>query len=168
MTTDFNQQHALAQDFIQCYLAARQGLKKLGILRSERNLQGDYAEWLVAQRLELRLAPTTIQKAIDATDKQGRTYQIKSRMVRSLTASTSFDFSTLTTKFDWLVCVFFSVRLELLGIVRVPYNVVRELGIQNGPADFRFRWNRRVSQDARIEKLFWKEGDDKLSVAEVE
>ena len=150
-----SQKRRLAQGFIQSYLAARQGLTDLGILRSERNLQGDYAEWLVAEMLGLRLASSMVQKGIDATDKQGRvSYQVKSRVVTTLEQNTSFDFATIATHFDYLVCVFFSPELEPLGVVRVPYEVVRELGVQNNN-NFRFRWNKRTANDARIEKLLW-------------
>lgn len=154
METDFDQKRELAQHFIQCYLAARQGLTKLGILRSERNLQGDYAEWLVAELLRLRLTPSTIQKGFDATDKEGQTYQIKSRIVKSLDQNTSFDFADIAVSFNYLVCVFFSPKLELLGVARVPYKAVRELGVHNAK-DFRFRWHKRTASDPRVEKVVW-------------
>ncbi len=153
----FNEKKELAQYFIKCYLAARQGLTKLGILRSERTLQSDYAEWLVAELLDLQLAPSTIQKAWDAKDAQGRTYQIKSRQVSNLSENTSFDLRRIEEPFDYLVCVFFSCTFELLGIARVPYAVVRELGRQTATS-FRFRWNKRTASDNRIEKLVWPQG----------
>jgi hypothetical protein len=43
----------VARHLIRCYLDARAGLKELGILRTERLLQSDYSEWLVADRLGL-------------------------------------------------------------------------------------------------------------------
>ncbi len=52
----------LAQYIIRCYSASRQCLTRLGILRSERSLQGDYAEWLVAELLGLQLARSGVQK----------------------------------------------------------------------------------------------------------
>ncbi len=59
----------LAQYIIRCYSASRQcltrlGLTRLGILRSERSLQGDYAEWLVAELLGLQLARSGVQKGL--------------------------------------------------------------------------------------------------------
>jgi hypothetical protein len=156
----FEEKQELARSFIRCYLAAREGLTKLGILRSERMLQSDYAEWLAAELLGLQLAPRTVQTAWDAKDAQGRTYQIKSRIVRSLTQNTSFDFGTIENPFDYLVCVFLSPTFELLGVVRVPYAVVREMGTQNAKS-FRFRWNQRTSQDERVEKIVWPQGGSK-------
>ena len=154
MNNDIKGMQERARVLIQNYLAARQGLMDLGILRSERNLQGDYAEWLVAKMLHLQLVPNTVQKGIDATDTNGCTYQIKSRLVKSLEQNTSFDFKMIDPRFDYLVCVFFSSEFEPIGIVRVPYEVVHELGIQNTNG-FRFRWNKHNAKDVRFEYLFF-------------
>jgi hypothetical protein len=80
-------------------------------LRSERTLGGDYAEWLVAQLLDLKLAESAVEKGIDATDHAGRKYEIKSRRVRSLSQSTSFDFRETEIPFDYLVAVLLSGSL---------------------------------------------------------
>jgi hypothetical protein len=154
MHTDFEHKRALARHFIQCYIAARQGLTTLGVLRSERTLQGDYAEWLVAELLEIQLATSTIQKAYDAHDTLGHTYQIKSRIVPTVMRPTSFDFAATELQFTYLVAVFFSPMFEVLGMIRVPVDVVRELGVPNTKS-FRFRWNRRIAADPRIERIIW-------------
>jgi len=156
MAADFTSKSELARHFIQCYLAARDGLAALGILRSERHLQADYAEWLVAEHLHLHLATSKVQSVYDALDAQGLTYQIKSRIVQHLAQSTSFDFVAVGKPFNYLVCVFFSRRLEVLAIMRVPYQVVSELGSHTGTT-FRFRWNRRTANDPRIERIVWQE-----------
>jgi hypothetical protein len=126
----------------------------MGILSSERNLQGDYAEWLIAQLFNLQLAPSTVQKGYDATDKRARTYQIKSRIVRTLRQTTSFDFSREESEFDYLIGVFFSPSFDLLGAIRVPQAVVIELRAENANS-FRFRWNRKAACHPRVEKLAW-------------
>ena len=71
-----------AKHFIKIYLAARQGLIKLEILQSEKTLQGDYGEWLAAELLGLKPARSKNQCGWDAIDSNGRTYQIKSRIVK--------------------------------------------------------------------------------------
>ncbi len=141
---------------IRRYLDAREGLKQLGILRSGRTLQGDYAEWLVARFLDLRLSESTIEKGIDAVDADGRTYQIKSRMVSDLSSGTSFDLSDPRFRFDYLAAVFFDLELEVLGILRIPYEVVIELGSQT-KSTFRLYWRGESSLDSRMERLFWKD-----------
>ena len=150
---------AVAGHLIGCYLAARGGLKELGILRSERSLEGDYAEWLVAKLLGLELSKTSIEKGVDARDANGKTYQIKSRKVRSISQNTSFDLRDIRSRFDYLIPVFFSPSLEVLAILRVPYDVVTELGSQTS-STFRFRWNRKCARHPRVERLFYRETEE--------
>jgi len=150
---DARQKARIAEHFVRCYVAAREGLTELGILRSERSLQTDYSEWLAAEMLGLRLASSKAHKGFDGKDAHGNTYQIKSRLVRNLGEKTSFDFRNIEMKFDYLVCVFFSPSFDLLAMIRVPYDVVRELGVQ-AKSSFRFRWNRRTAQDKRIEWIY--------------
>jgi len=147
----------LAQDLIRCYLASRNGLKKLGILRSERTLQGDYAEWLVAKMLQLHLAPSGVQKGYDATDSSGARYQIKARLVDSLTEPTSFDFHQLADDFDYLIGVFLDRKtFDVLGIIRIPYDIVRKgSSPDQNSSKVRFRWKRSMVSDPGIEKLWW-------------
>ena len=147
---------SIGEYFIRCYVASREGLKRLGILRSDRTLQGDYAEWVAAQVLGLRLEPSGVAKATDAWDDEGYSYQIKSRIVRSLFQSTSFDFRNIEHHFDFLIAVFLSPSFEVLAMLKVPYGVVRELGSQT-KSTFRFRWNQSMAQnlDPRIEPVIW-------------
>ncbi len=146
-----------ARHLIRSYLDAREGLTKLGILRSGRTLQGDYAEWLMARLLNLQLSESSVEKGIDAKDAEGRTYQVKSRMVSNLSSGTSFDLSDPRFRFDYLVAVFFDPKLEVLGILRIPYEVVIELGSQT-KSTFRLYWRGESSLDNRIERLFWRSG----------
>jgi hypothetical protein len=105
-------------------------------------LQGDYAEWLVSRFLGLDLSESTVEKGVDAKGPDGRTYQIKSRIVGGLSHPTSFDISDPSFRFDYLVGVHFGLSLEVLGVVRVPYEAVMELSSQTA-STFRFYWNRR-------------------------
>ena len=148
----------LAECFIKSYIAAREGLTKLGILRSQRTLQVDYAEWLCAKLLGLKLEPNLVQKGYDAKDDLGNTYQIKSRIVKSLYKNTSFDFRDIDLKFDYLLCVFLSPAFDLLAIACVPYKVVQELGTQT-TTSFRFRWNKKTAKDSRIKWVFMNKNE---------
>ena len=145
----------IAQYFIKSYYASRDGLKRLGILRTERSLQSDYAEWLVAQMLDLDLAENTVQKGFDAIDKEGKTYQIKSRIFKNgRRHQSSWDINNIDFRFDYLICVFFSSNLDLLGVIKVAYDDVKEMGNQT-KTTFRFRWNRKTADDPKIKKLYW-------------
>ena len=132
-----------SEKLIAQYLEAKQALKDLGILRTDRSLEGDYAEWLISNNLGLKLSESTIQKGYDATDISGNTYQIKSRVVETLNHNTSFDIKNIDFEFDYLVCVFFSPNLKLLKLLKIPYKVVVQLGIQN-QSSFRLRWNKKT------------------------
>ena len=148
---------AQAQRLIRGYTAVREELKGLGVLRSERNLQGDYAEWLAAELLGLRLAASGVQKGYDATDSDGRHYQIKARIVPDLRQHSSFnfrEFDPARKSFDVFLGVFLSPAFDLLGVIRVSWEAVRDLGV--GPIhDFRFRWHGVIASDSRVEKLIW-------------
>ena len=69
-------------NLLRQYLDARAALKRAGVLRSDRTVQSDYAEWLVAKRLNLRLVDNAVQAGYDATDESNRKHQIKGRVVR--------------------------------------------------------------------------------------
>ena len=152
---DFNQKQELARDLIRYYLSARRGLTELGILHSERNLQHDYAEWLVAELLDLQLNTNHLQKSGDATDRAGRTYQIRSRIIERLSPDSSFELENIIAPFDYVAGVFFSVELDVLGVVRIPREVVLELGTQTD-GELRFACNQQTINHPRIEKIVWK------------
>ncbi len=85
--------------------------------------------------------------------KNGKTYQIKSRIVKPSNLHTSFDFKNIDVEFDYLLGLFFSHTFDLLGIIHVPYEVVRRLGNPT-KTDFRFRWNTKMAKNSGIEKWF--------------
>ena len=119
------------QELITNYIKSRDALKEARILRTDRNLQGDYAEWIIAKKLNLTLSESTIQKGYDATDDEGKTYQVKSRMVYAADQQTSFDFQNLDHKFDFLIAVFFNKDLDVIKIIKVPYEAVLENAVKN-------------------------------------
>jgi hypothetical protein len=134
----------------------------MGILRSDRPPPYDFAEWLVAELLGLKLMEDLnhpgYDPGYDALDAAGRTYRIEGRKAPYLMSTTVFDVGDIETPFDFLVCVFFSEAFELRAVLRVPYAVVRELGAQTKDG-FRFRWNSHVASDARLERILWPESD---------
>lgn len=111
---------------IREYGTTRKGLHALGILRSNRSLQDDYAEWLVVHMLPLSLCRNPIQKGYDAQDAEGRRYKVRSRIVESLQEATSFDFGPSGSSFDYPAAVFFNKALDVLGIVLAPSRAGRD------------------------------------------
>lgn len=166
MTFDLEQSEdksklALAKHVIASYLASRNALKEMGILRSERQLQGDYSEWIVASFLNLKLCESAVEKGIDAIDeKTGETYQVKSRIIKRGNTdlrSTSFDIKNINDHFDYLVGVFLEAEtFEVIGLVKIPYEVVKANGNQTS-STFRYRWNDAARADDKVERLFWRE-----------
>lgn len=154
-TEENSQKFDVAQSLILAHVASKEGLKKLGILRTERPIQSDYGEWLAANAYGLTLAASTVQKGWDATDSQEKRYQIKTRFVSDLNTSTSFDFSSDEFSFDYLVGIFLSVSYELLGIIRVPRETV-EQNSSKTERSWRFRWNRTTIDNVTIEWAYPK------------
>ena len=106
------------------YRDARKRLLRLGVIRTDGPLAGQFAEWAAAGHLRLRLVPSNVHKAHDAVDRAGRTYQIKGRIVSGATAATSFDFRPPMRRFDFLLGVLMSPTFDVLAIIQVPYAAV--------------------------------------------
>lgn len=140
------------QQLITNYVRSRDALKEAGILRTDRNLQGDYAEWLVAKKLNLTLSESTIQKGFDAVDADGKTYQVKSRMVYATEQHTSFDFQNLDHEFDYLIGVFFNKDLDVIKIIKVSHEAVIKHAVKNRQ-NYRFRWHKGMSDNPYIEDI---------------
>ena len=157
-------EYNLAQNFIRCYKASRDGLTQMGILRSERVLQGDYAEWVAAKILGLKVVDNPVQAGYDAV-KGKKKYQIKARIVNQKTLyAASFDFGGYnktkmkTSKpFDVLIGVYFTDAFEMVGMIEVAYKDVVDMANSN-KGGMRFRWNKTVAKDKRVKVLFWDEG----------
>lgn len=73
-----------------------------------------------------------------------------------MSQNTSFDFRGPEIECDFLAAVFFDRNFEVLAVLRVSREVVIALSriTSSGP---RFRWNRSVANDHRIERIFWRE-----------
>ena len=61
-------------------------------MSSDRSLQREYAKWLAAKMLDLRLVTSNDDEFIDATDGKGSIYKLKLRTVKPLENNASFDF----------------------------------------------------------------------------
>lgn len=114
-------------------------LRRRQIVRSSNNPVADIAESLAARELKLVLAgPST--RGYDATDDQGRRYQIKSRRITAHNKSRQLSFlrNLADGDFDILLDLIFDERLRLLEMWEVPHHVI----------DRYARWSRHAN--ARI------------------
>ena len=113
---------------------------------------GGHTDAVGDAKLNLTLSESTIQKGYDAVDSDGKTYQVKSRMVYATDQQTSFDFTSLDHKFDYLIAVFFSKDLDVIKIIKVPYEAVLEHAVKN-KTNYRFRWHKGMSGNTYIEDI---------------
>ncbi len=102
-------------------------LIKRGVVRSSNNPVADYAEYIIAHKLGLKLQ-TESNKGFDAKDKKGLRYQIKSRRVTPHNKSLQLGvIRNLKDKpFDFLVAIIFNSDFSINKIYKIPFKVVKE------------------------------------------
>ncbi|MGE6993152.1 DUF6998 domain-containing protein [Pseudomonas sp. NPDC047961] len=102
-------------------------LKVRGILRTKNNPVGDYAEWLVASALNLKLAKNSAA-GHDAESDSGKKIQIKARRVTADNKSRQLGVIRNLEKidFDELVAVIFNESYEVIEAVSIPHSVIAE------------------------------------------
>lgn len=125
------------------------------MIRSERSVAGDYGEWLVAQMLDLQLSDSGVQAGYDAIDANGKTYQVKTRIVKNTSSATSFDMRLNPHPFDYLVGVFVANDCELLGVIRVAASEVTTRSALNRDSR-RLRWTKACWDFDWVETLYRK------------
>ena len=98
-----------------------------GVLRSSNNPTGDYAEYLVASKLELTLQPNSTS-GYDAVASDGTRFQIKGRRLTSSNASRQLGVLRNLDQdgFDFLVVVVFGPNFEVQEMWQFPIVLVRE------------------------------------------
>lgn len=115
------------KQLLQYYVDILAELKKRNIVRTANSPLGDYAEWLVAQKLNLTLSGNSTA-GYDARDSAGTRYQIKSRRVHS--ANRSRQLSPIRNldgqHFDYLIAVIFNDDFSVQQAVKIPHAVISE------------------------------------------
>jgi hypothetical protein len=142
-----------AKRALAAYRAARDELVRLGVIRSERSVPGDYGEWAAAVMLDLKLSSNAVEPGFDATDAAGRTYQVKTRIVSDQNAATSFDMKDPGHAFDYLLGVFVSPGCDILGVIRVSASEVTIRSSKN-KGSRRLRWTRDCWDADWVEVLY--------------
>ncbi|MHB8878694.1 MAG: hypothetical protein ACYC8T_33765 [Myxococcaceae bacterium] len=120
----FDTSAASTAELFATYRAILRELRGRTVVRTGNAPTGDYAEWLVAKHLGGELAPNS-EKSFDVTGPNGRTYQVKSRMVdgagngkRQLSPFRSWEF-------DEAVLVLFDDDYTVMRASIVPRDTVR-------------------------------------------
>jgi hypothetical protein len=147
-----------ARPTLLSYCDARERLRRLGVIRTDGALAGQFAEYVACKHLRLCIAPSNVQKAYDATDRRGRTYQIKGRIVSSQRMSTSFDFRRPMHRFDFLLGVLVTGTFDVLAIIRVSHVAVRRHARRNR-GRYSLRWTRRSFAAPRVDVLYIRENE---------
>lgn len=130
---------------IKKYILARNELTKLGVIRTDGSVVGNYGEWLVAKKYNLKLVNNSVNKGFDGVDNQGKKYQIKTRLVENTSSSTSFDFKKLG-EFDYLIIVFLNkINFKQISSIKIPRDFVIKNAVKNSDS-IRFRWNRNIER----------------------
>lgn len=130
-------------------------MRDRGLIRSWNNPVADYAERLVAVRLNLELAPPVAQ-GYDAVDTSGRRYQIKSRRLttqnksRQLGAIRKLD----QREFDDLIAVVFNQDLVAEEMWRIPHAVVVDFAKWVPTLNGHRIWVKPpLTEDPRVERI---------------
>ncbi len=114
-------------DLLRLHARAIEELKRRGVLRTKNNPVGDYAEWLVADRMGMTLE-TKSKAGFDAVDPAGVRYQIKARRVtpdngsRQLGVIRKLD----AADFDQLLGILFDAEFSVMAAYMIPHTAVPE------------------------------------------
>ncbi len=121
-----------AQEYLRQHSAAMQELRELGVLRSDNNPTGDYAEWLVASKLRMCLERNST-KGYDATAEQYK-YQIKGRQNKTGKGPVQLgvirNLGAAVPAFHYLIAVIFNADWVVQRAVCMTYDAVKRLAVQ--------------------------------------
>lgn len=103
-------------------------LHRRGVVRTGNNPIGDYTEWLVCDRLGLKLEPNS-RASYDVIDTNELRYQIKGRRSKQSTGNVQLSvIRNLETKgFDYLIAVVFNSDYTIRFAAKIPHSVVSEV-----------------------------------------
>jgi len=108
-------------------------LKDRKIIRTKNNIVADYAEYLVAANLNLKLMPNS-NKHFDAIDEvSGKKFQIKSRRITDNNKSKLLGVIRDIDKadFDYLAVVYFDNYFKALEAYKIPKIIVEKYAKYN-------------------------------------
>lgn len=142
----------IAQYFLNNHFKSRDGLKEIGVVRTNKLAHAEYAEWLVAKLVRGELADSSVNKGFDLEaleNKKKIKYEVKSRLISREHKNPAFhaEIEKVNNKkpFDKLACVFLKPDFDVLGVFTIKYDVLIEVGETDKNRKFRrsLRWNKK-------------------------
>jgi len=135
--TEFDWGTLTVSELLRSFADILDELKERKVVRTRNNPVADYAEWLVAQQLGLLLERNS-KRGYDATDQDGKHYQIKSRRLdrtnesRQLSVIRNLD----AAEFVYLIGILFNRDFTVKEAYKIPHGVIKEHArfseLQNG------------------------------------
>ena len=110
---------------MQEYANLKKKLNDLDICRTEREPTGDYAEWLIASKLNLQQAKNTVQSGYDLVSPvTGVTYQVKARRIFKEHGYKVSINKYNEYRFDYLILVLFKEDFSILNAYEFTYESI--------------------------------------------
>ncbi|MAU09074.1 MAG: hypothetical protein CL607_04575 [Anaerolineaceae bacterium] len=126
MNDDLNLSQYSTSALLRMHGALLSELRSRGVLRSENNPTGDYAEYLFSRAFGWTLE-TNSRSGYDAIDSDGIRYQIKGRrLAQRRSRQLSFIRNLDLKPFDFLAGVIFDADFSVIRAALVPVDVVKE------------------------------------------
>ncbi len=113
-------------ELLRTYNTLIDELRRRGVVKTRNNPIGDYTEWLVCNRLGLKVQGNS-QSAFDAIDHQGIRYQIKGRCSNAKSVQFSSIRNLEQNGFDFVIAVIFDESFSICLAVKVSHAAVPKL-----------------------------------------
>jgi len=114
-------------ELLQYYGQIIDELRTRKVVRTANSPIGDYAEWLVANKLGLTLLSNSTP-GYDAVDSSGIKYQIKCR--RIVRTNQAIQLSAIrnlhNADFDYLIVVIFNNLIEVERVLKIPHQIIEK------------------------------------------
>lgn len=100
-------------------------LRSMGILKTTK-VVSDYGEYIASKKLNLKRATSSSNKGFDATDEQGKKYEIKTRKATDWNKPTIFPINEEQLKSaDFIIYVEFDDDWNLVKLLKIPTSEVQ-------------------------------------------
>jgi hypothetical protein len=108
-----------------CFAEILDELKERSVVRTLNNPVSDYAEWLVAKKMDLKLVSNS-NSGYDAKDAKGNRFQIKSRRLSPKNNSRQLGVirKLNSNEFDYLIGVIFNKDFIVEEAYKIPQGVI--------------------------------------------